>query len=278
MVCLAAAIIVIVLSVAVSLAYQSHGVSTHQILRPVVHDGAHAAVSTPPLAIFERQATASDSLPSAIAQEIPALFPQTTTEPGMARRALVTSYGAAVYLVPSSEGACLLILSGTDNLCASDSQIASGDATSGDACSPGLPSGDVEVAGIVPNFATSPDLVLSNGSDLPLAIQGNAYVVDLPRSGPLPVEVRWSREGATVVRSSNLPSDASTIHCVTPEMLHRPAVCLRRPDSVIAAQAFACAGPFLRPAQAAWALAIARIAVPKFAYVIFGRLPDIVVS
>ena len=184
---------------------------------PVTAVGSVAAPLTSQLAVFRRDRTNTDTLPPSVDRMMDAVMPGAGANAGLARRALVTPGGTAVYLVPSRTGLCLLNSTGSQEFCASEGAVLRGEATSSTDCSPTLPSDVVEVAGILPDGASNPSLGLSNGSSVPLDVSGNAYVERFRRGDPLPRSISWDSATGRDSAATAVPPDAATLKCVTPQ-------------------------------------------------------------
>jgi len=132
----------------------------------------------------------------------------------VAREAAVTPQGTRIYVVPTTAGGvCFVDSNVSENFCATESQMVSGAASAGNACSPTIGNTKVEIAGILPDGATHPTLALADGTSLPLAVAGNVCLVQLDRKSPLPTAVAWTSAGATQTADRNLPADAASINC-----------------------------------------------------------------
>jgi hypothetical protein len=107
----------------------------------------------------------------------------------------------------------------SEHFCAPTSTVLSGHAAASDSCSPSLPSNQVEIAGILPDGAADPIVTLSDGSTAPLAAQGNVYLQQFNRSSPLPRSIEWGSGANRQSHSANLPPDAATLTCITPNDL-----------------------------------------------------------
>jgi hypothetical protein len=122
-----------------------------------------------------------------------------------------------VYLIPSQQGACMFNATGVQNFCATASQIENGEAVEAALCAPGLSTDEIELGGILPDGVYNASVTLSDGSAVPLAVEGDTYVADFPRTGPLPTELAWdTADGQRHVASADVPGSAASEDCVAP--------------------------------------------------------------
>jgi|ERR1035437_3085498 hypothetical protein len=184
--------------------------------------GAHRAASksstraqlTGALAVLSRAATGADAVPAEARTVLSNLDP--TANASMARRAMVSPTGAAVYLAPREGGVCLIDTTLTETGCFSTGTVLSGRAIESDACSPGLPNGDtIEIAGVLPNTLPNPTVTFSDGTQQRLHVEGNVFLEQFPRHGPLPRTIAWGAGAARVEVSAHVPSDVASEVCVT---------------------------------------------------------------
>jgi hypothetical protein len=84
--------------------------------------------------------------------------------------------------------------------------LGSGAAQSDD-CSPTLPNGHtIEIAGIIPDVAINPTLILSDGSWQSLKVEENVYLEQFDRSGPLPRHIEWQSATGSVAVNADVPA------------------------------------------------------------------------
>jgi hypothetical protein len=194
-------------------------VPTAITLDPIPSSAASEAASTgasaTQLAVFRRPASSADALPAYLRQAA-AGWLEPTADLADSRRALVTSAGASIYLVPSEGGVCLIDSRVTLTSCWSAQALAAGAGAASDECSPALGSNTVEIAGVVPDGASDPEVLLNDGAAEPLPVEGNAYAQEYPRSGPLPTQIRWTSPSGGVTVSADVPSGVSSERCETP--------------------------------------------------------------
>jgi hypothetical protein len=169
------------------------------------------------LSILDRPATAADSLPSGIVGS-PShwLREERVGANASLSRLAASSPSGSVYLIPSANGVCVFDTAGTTNVCASADEVASGEAEEAILCSPTIPSGDIEIGGVLPDGTSNLTVLLSNGSSRPLTVSGNTYSADFARGGPLPTSIQWSAGATEHTASAHVPSSASSETCVAP--------------------------------------------------------------
>ncbi len=180
------------------------------------HEAAVSALSlqqaAPHLAVFRRASTPADVLPGKLLATLGSF--DIVADGSLARRALVTASGTSVYLVPGETGICLVSSTQTEGGCSSPGAADSSGANWGVSCSPFLPNNEtVEIAGIVPDEASNPTLVMSDGTTRTLHVEGNAYLEQFPRHGALPIKLKWTTPGGVVESDTALPPEAATESC-----------------------------------------------------------------
>lgn len=176
--------------------------------------GADAGLSTS-LSIFRGEETSREAVPADVKQRLAAaLPPHGGGDATLARRAQTTSTGDAVFVMPAKDGVCLITASTSEGFCAPAQTVLTGQAIASDTCSPSLPRGMVEIAGILPDGASDPVVVLADGSRSSLDVGGNTYVARFARTGPLPKTVAWDTpEGGRQEIDALIPSDTATLEC-----------------------------------------------------------------
>jgi hypothetical protein len=169
------------------------------------------------LSILNRPATAADSLPSGIVGNPSQwLNEQRVGANASLSRLAASSPSGSIYLIPSATGVCMFDTAGTTNVCASADEVANGEAEEAILCSPTIPSGDIEIGGVLPDGTSNPTVLLSNGSIQPLEVKSNTYSADFARSGPLPTSIEWIAGGTKHTTATHVPSSASSETCTTP--------------------------------------------------------------
>jgi hypothetical protein len=166
------------------------------------------------LSILRRPRTARDELPATLQNALAALH--AGADPGQARRAFVMADGVAVYLVPSERGICLIDSNLSENGCFAATDVLGSGATQSDVCSPTLPDGNtIEIAGIVPDGAIDPTVILSDGRRQALEVRQNAYLMQFDRKGPLPRQIEWTAATGPTTVSADVPADVASEQCAT---------------------------------------------------------------
>jgi hypothetical protein len=168
------------------------------------------------LAVLRRPTTATDTLPAHLVKALEAI-PGGSPEPELARRAAITSYGQSVYVVPTESGrACLVDSDLSEVVCAGLPEISEGNASAGNACLPGATT-EVEVAGLLPDDAQNPALLMSDGNEVTLPMHENTYVARFARGGPLPSRIMWTDSSGAQSAPTALPLDAGSVKCARPD-------------------------------------------------------------
>jgi hypothetical protein len=166
------------------------------------------------LAVLQRPAIAADALPPTLGNELESVGSGVEVE--NAREASVTASGDRVYLVPSGTGVCLADSDLRESGCFTAAEVISTGATMSDECSPYLPDGQtIEIAGVLPDNAKGVAVVLSDGKRLPLTVEGNTYIRQFARNGPLPELISWESASGPVNVSAHVPADAKSETCAT---------------------------------------------------------------
>jgi hypothetical protein len=166
------------------------------------------------LAALQRPATAEDALPPTLGSELDSV--DSGVEIENARKTYVTASGDRVYLVPSSTGVCLADSALRESGCLTAAEVTSTGATMSAACSPSQPNGQtIEIAGVLPDGAESAEVVLSDGRRLPLTVQGNTFIRQFARSGPLPELISWESASGPITVSAHVPADTKDETCAT---------------------------------------------------------------
>jgi hypothetical protein len=202
------------IGVALAVAADSNAPPQRPQPAPVVQTVSPAI--TAELAILNRAATPADALPAGF-EGNPYHWLQERragANGALARRARMSRLGV-VFLIPSSQGVCMLNVAGTENICATPGEVALGEAEEAILCSPSLSSAEIEIGGILPDGTTTATVALSNGTTIPLAVEGNIYIADFPRSDPLPTKIEWiSADGRRHTTSAHVPAAAASERCV----------------------------------------------------------------
>lgn len=164
--------------------------------------------------VFRRSRNAFDALPVRLTRDLRFLAPGSGVNASLTRRALVTKTGVAVYAIPANSGACLVSSDLSIGQCAPSSGVLTGRAAGVTVCSPFLPTDQLQLSGFLPDGASNVSMKLSNGSSMAVLVEGNAYVVRMSRSGPLPMTLEWQdQQGGTHAEPTPVPRDAGQTHC-----------------------------------------------------------------
>jgi hypothetical protein len=174
--------------------------------------------------VFRRSTAASDTLSPRLQRIANSLFAKDGGDVAQARRAGSSASGNAVYVLPSQDGVCLIDSNLSEAFCQSATQLTSGISLGQvTLCSPFLPSQDIELAGFAADDVSNATVQLSDGTLVPLSIQGNAFVADFARTAALPVAVQWKDQGGLERISAEVPTSLATQPCVTPSQLPPPS-------------------------------------------------------
>lgn len=170
------------------------------------------------LSSLSRSQTGADALPPSVEQRGWITESRYGANRQLARRVASSPTGGSVYLIPSQLGVCMLNLAGTENLCASPSEVEAGEASEAVLCAPAsLPTNDIEIGGILPDGTQNPKAILSNGATTPLRVEGNTYIADFARSGALPTAIAWeSSDGRQHTAATHVPPGVASEDCVAP--------------------------------------------------------------
>jgi len=165
------------------------------------------------LAVLRAPSSSIDMPPAGVLAALGAIDLSANTR--LARRAMITAWGAAVYLVPTADGVCLIDDTLTETGCFTTAAVLGADATESDDCSPGLPNDNtIEIAGVMPDSAVNPVVVLTDGSRRPLSVKHNTYVARFARNGPLPETIESGPAGGRTSTSAGVPSGVAHEACV----------------------------------------------------------------
>lgn len=100
-----------------------------------------------------------------------------------------------VHLIPANGRLCLVGKQSRTTNCWPPSTVLSGNAIGATVCAPGLPTGIIEIAGIVPDDVRRVGIVRADGTRRPMALGSNVFVGELLRADPPPVRVEMLRDG-----------------------------------------------------------------------------------
>jgi hypothetical protein len=161
------------------------------------------------LAVLRRAASPSDAIPGRLERALGTVA-RSSVQGSLSRLSTVTTQGTSLYIVPTVNGeACLVDTNLSELFCATAAQVAAGAATASTACSPSIGSNNVEIAGILPDDATSPSLVLANGTTVPLTVTNNTYLTQFARTSPLPRKIQFTANGIPQTVETAVPAPKS---------------------------------------------------------------------
>jgi hypothetical protein len=179
--------------------------------------GASPAIAAE-LPVLGRPTTSADKLPAGIEGKVAHwLQEEQVGANGALARKVSTARLGMLYFIPSCRGFCLVSADGPPNICATAAELENGQAQEATLCSPAVPNTEIEIAGVLPQGVTDPVAVLSDGSAVPLALEGDTYLADFPRRGPLPTEIGWTTaDGNAKAAPTQVPTSAATEDCAAP--------------------------------------------------------------
>jgi hypothetical protein len=149
--------------------------------------GAPDRVQLATLGVLRRRAEAGDAVPSSVRAHVArAMGPDVGANADLARRALRTSLGEDVYVVPGRGWVCLATSSGQAG-CAPTDQIAAGFSV---LLKP-IPSG-FRLGGLVPDGVAHVTVRGAAGESADAEVSGNAWRADVAFA---PTSVAWTRDG-----------------------------------------------------------------------------------
>jgi hypothetical protein len=165
------------------------------------------------LSLLSRPRSAHDELPQGT------LAPSTTSSfhlhPKRARLAH-THTRQRLYLIPGEHWLCLASDDQTIFSCWSPHDIAAGIATTAALCSPNLPRGTIELAGLLPDGVPRVSIERPHMPNITIPVHTNVFLANLPADEPLPLQVHWQTHGHNETRPSGIPPGTTTDNCNTP--------------------------------------------------------------
>jgi hypothetical protein len=172
--------------------------------------GSSSPASLPPagdpnvaaqLSVFDRAATSGDALPAGYGGDLQTGYGDQAPSTADAR-AVTADDGQSAYLVPDSDGVC--VVNTNETFCTPASKLAG--AAVADLCSPTLPLGELELEWLLPDGSTKVSLEMSDRSTRAFASRFNVYIARLPytTSSPLPTTINWT-DGSGVQQSVPTP-------------------------------------------------------------------------
>lgn len=135
--------------------------------------------------------------------------------PELARLALTTAAGTDIYVLPSSDGACLSSDDLVVSTCGRTDQVLAGQQFASTICSPFMKPDEVQVAGLIPDDAKNVRVVFDDGAVAPAVIRNNVFFMQTAKADPLPIQVVWDAADGRHEASTTVPRDAANEHCDT---------------------------------------------------------------
>lgn len=154
--------------------------------------------------------------------DIPArgvLDPYVVSQGGLvanARRALVTSRGESLYIVPAHQSVCVTSSDNVVQGCQPFPYTATTPAGIGATiCAPNLSSTELEVAGLMPPHASDIKAHYSNGSAQTVTATNGMIAIYARRVGPLPTSISWMSLAGPEHTGTAVPPDAGSSKCAS---------------------------------------------------------------
>jgi hypothetical protein len=163
------------------------------------------------LSVFRRARTSADELPAAFRAELPSVFGGARPDAADARR-VTASDGQNAYLMPTSDGVC--VINANEAFCSSAMMLPG--ASVADLCSPALPKGQLEIEWLLPDSSRNVTVGLANGTARSFAPGLNVYIARFPISGPVPKTIAWDVGGHHYTGNTSIPSDIQSQKCAHP--------------------------------------------------------------
>jgi len=132
------------------------------------------------------------------------------------RRAVVTSRGQSLYIVPAHQSICVVSSDSVIGGCQPFPYTATTPADVGvTICSPNLPPTELEVAGLMPPDASDIKAQYSNGSSQPIKATNGMIAIYAPFKGPLPKSITWTSPQGPERTGTGIPPDAASSKCAS---------------------------------------------------------------
>jgi cytochrome c biogenesis protein CcmG/thiol:disulfide interchange protein DsbE len=148
-----------------------------------------------------------------------ALDPYVLSQGGLianSRRAVVTSSGESLYIVPAHQSICVVSSDNVIQGCQPFPYTATTPADIGvTICSPNLPPTELEVAGLMPPDASDIKAHYSNGSSQPIKATNGMIAIYAPFKGPLPKSITWTSPKGPERTGTGVPPDAASSKCAS---------------------------------------------------------------
>lgn len=135
-------------------------------------------------------------------------------EASLARLAMRTTNGEALYVIPANGATCLASSDSIVHGCGPFPLVTANQLIGGTAvCAPGLPAGFMEIAGLIAGSASSVALHFSDGSTREFPVQGGVFAAMVRRAQPVPVSVTWTGPSGAERADTGTPPDAASGTC-----------------------------------------------------------------
>lgn len=133
-----------------------------------------------------------------------------------ARRALVTSRGESLYIVPAHQSICVTSSDDVVQGCQPFPFTATTPADIGATiCAPNLPPAELEVAGLMPPHASAITAHYSDGSAHAVTSTNGMIAIYARRAGPLPTSITWMSPHGPQHTGTGVPPDAGSSTCAS---------------------------------------------------------------
>jgi cytochrome c biogenesis protein CcmG, thiol:disulfide interchange protein DsbE len=132
------------------------------------------------------------------------------------RRAVVTSHGESLYIVPAHQAICVV---SSDNVVQGCQQFPYTTRTPADIsasfCSPNLPATELEVAGLMPPKASDIKAHYSNGSSQPVRAVNGMIAIYAPLKGAVPRSITWTSPSGPEHTGTAVPPNVASSKCAS---------------------------------------------------------------
>jgi hypothetical protein len=118
----------------------------------------------------------------------------------------------SVYLVPARDSVCLQTSTRRAGNCFRVEDAIRGTASSV-MCSPNLPPGQIDLAGIIPDGARSVTVHREGGATLRVPVTGNVFVYSIPFGSPVPLTMSWTSGGKRYETLAGIDPDEAKEPC-----------------------------------------------------------------
>lgn len=130
------------------------------------------------------------------------------------RRAVVTSSGESLYLVPADGSVCIISSDNVVQACGQFPPVPDQLVTVGvTICSPNLPTHEIEVASIIPPNVSNVQIHYSDGTSKPATVTNGVLAVYADNSKPLPKSITWTGPKGPERSGTGVPPNAASSRC-----------------------------------------------------------------